>query len=57
MIAKLKTKFNEYLRVIRITKKPDMEEYKVILKVSALGMAAIGAIGFAIQVISQYIKG
>ena len=57
MFAKLKIKLNEYLRVIRITKKPDMEEFKTIIKVSALGMAVIGLLGFTIQVIATYFKG
>jgi len=35
-------------RVLRITKKPDRKEYSMLLKVSGLGIAAIGLIGFII---------
>lgn len=49
LMSRIKKKLNEYWRVLRVTKKPDAVEYKTIVKVSALGMAAIGAIGFFIQ--------
>ncbi len=56
LIKKLKIKLNEYGRVLRITKKPDMVEYKTIVKVSGLGIVLIGAIGFLIQLLGEYIK-
>ncbi len=43
----------EALRVIRVTKKPSAEEFKTIVKISALGIALIGLIGFGLQVIKQ----
>ena len=50
-------KFKEFLReskrVLKVTKKPTMTEFKTIVKVSALGMAAIGALGFVITMIKQ----
>lgn len=49
LMSRIKKKLNEYWRVLKVTKKPDAVEYKTIVKVSALGMAAIGAIGFFIQ--------
>ena len=57
ILQKIKIKLNEYGRVLRITKKPDMTEYKTIVKVSGLGIALIGAIGFLIQLFGEYIKG
>ncbi len=50
---KLKDFFRECSRVLRVTKKPDKEEFKVIVKVSALGIILIGAIGFIITIIKQ----
>lgn len=47
------TSLKEYKRVLQITKKPDLEEFRVIVKVTALGMAVIGLLGFFIQVIYQ----
>ena len=45
---KLKRFIKETLRVLRITKKPNKEEYKSIVKFTALGIAVIGLIGFII---------
>lgn len=43
----------ECVRVLKVTKKPTKEEFKTIVKVSALGMAIIGLIGFLILLIKQ----
>ena len=50
---KLKRFFNECKRVLVITKKPDAQEFKTIVKISGLGLLIIGLIGFVIQIISQ----
>jgi protein translocase SEC61 complex gamma subunit len=54
MIKKISTKvtseFNKYLRVWRLLKKPTIDEFKTISKVSAVGIMVIGALGFAISV-------
>ncbi len=36
-------------RVLKVTKKPNSEEFKTIVKVSAAGMLLIGLVGFLIQ--------
>lgn len=51
--GKLKRFIKETARVIRITKKPDWAEYKSLLKVTGLGIAAIGMLGFIIFLIKQ----
>jgi protein transport protein SEC61 subunit gamma-like protein len=48
-----KAKFAEYGRVLKITKKPDMPEFKAIVKASGLGMIIIGLVGFVIAIIVQ----
>ncbi len=53
MMQRLKRFYHECVRVLTITKKPDGTEYKTIVKVSGLGIALIGLIGFIIQMISQ----
>ncbi len=53
MLIKLKTFFLECKRVLKVTRKPDKTEYKTIVKVSALGMAIIGLIGFIISMLNQ----
>ena len=39
------------IRVMKITKKPSRDEYKTLVKVSGLGIAVIGIIGFLLHVI------
>lgn len=56
VIGKLKRFSKECMRVLSITKKPDKQEFKTIVKVSALGMLVIGFIGFFISMISQFIN-
>ena len=50
---KLITQYHKYLRVWRLLKKPSMEEFKTISKVSAIGLLVIGAIGFAISIVMK----
>jgi len=50
---KIKSYISHCIRVLKITKKPDKEEYKVIVKVSGLGIAVIGAIGFILSLVNQ----
>ncbi len=40
-------------RVLRVTKKPDKEEYKVITKVAAIGILIIGGIGFMLRMAEE----
>lgn len=51
--GKLKRFIKETGRVLRITKKPDWTEYKSLVKVTGIGIAVIGLIGFVIFLIVQ----
>ena len=53
MWRKFKRILVECKRVLRITKKPNSIEFKTIVKVSGLGMAIIGLVGFVIQIMKQ----
>jgi protein translocase SEC61 complex gamma subunit len=53
--AKLTSEFIKYKRVWRLLKKPTMSEFKMISKVSLIGLLLIGAIGFAISVVMNFI--
>jgi protein transport protein SEC61 subunit gamma and related proteins len=50
---KIRRFYNECIRVLKITRKPDAAEFKTIVKVSGLGLAVIGVIGFIITMIKQ----
>jgi protein transport protein SEC61 subunit gamma-like protein len=42
---------NEYIRVLKLARKPDREEFTMIAKVSIAGIALIGMMGFLIYVL------
>lgn len=48
-MMKLDSQFQQYKRVWRLLKRPTMEEFKTITKVSAIGLLIIGAFGFIIS--------
>ena len=60
MVSKYWIKFKSFLveckRVFKVTKKPSNEEFKMIVKVTAIGAAVIGTIGAIIQIGFQLIK-
>ena len=43
----------ECRRVLKVTKKPSMDEFKTIVKVSGLGITIIGLLGFLINIITH----
>jgi protein transport protein SEC61 subunit gamma and related proteins len=56
-MQKIKRFIKECKRVLKVTKKPDSVEFKTIVKVSGLGIIAIGLIGFLIQMIRVLLFG
>lgn len=57
VFKKLKQFYKESIRVLRVTKKPDMSEFKTVTKVTGLGMLVIGAIGFIISILFRLFVG
>ena len=53
--GKIKDFYIQCVRVMKITKKPTKEEFLTIVKVSGLGILAIGLIGFILHFINQLI--
>jgi protein transport protein SEC61 subunit gamma-like protein len=51
--TRLKKFYGECVRVFTITKKPSKSEYLTIVKVSGMGIAIIGLIGFLVNLIKQ----
>jgi len=50
---KLKSFTIQSLRVWKILKKPSSSEFKTVAKISALGILALGLIGFTVSVIMK----
>ena len=48
---KIKSFIQECFRVLKVTKKPDANEFKTVVKVSGLGILIIGMLGFVVQMI------
>jgi len=53
LMMRLSAQFQQYKRVWRLLKRPTMQEFKMIAKVSALGLLVIGAIGFIVALIMK----
>ncbi|MFT7615662.1 MAG: protein transport protein SEC61 subunit gamma-like protein [Candidatus Woesearchaeota archaeon] len=52
-MKKLSKFYQECVRVLKVTKKPTMVEFKTISKVSGLGILIIGILGFLIFTFHQ----
>jgi protein transport protein SEC61 subunit gamma and related proteins len=52
----LNSQWHQYVRLWRIMKKPSMQEFKMIAKVSAVGVLLLGMIGFLINLVMTLIK-
>lgn len=48
---KIKRHVREYIRIIKVSRKPSMKEFKEVVKVTGFGMLLFGFIGFAVQFI------
>ncbi len=49
----MSSQFQQYKRVWRLLKRPTMQEFKMIAKVSLIGLLIIGAIGFVVSLIMK----
>lgn len=49
----ISAQFQQYKRVWRLLKRPTMQEFKMIAKVSAFGLLIIGAFGFIVSIIMK----
>ncbi len=54
---KVKSFLKESKRVLRVTKKPNKEEFMTVFKVTAIGTLIIGAMGFIIFMLKQLLFG
>lgn len=49
-LSNIRDTLKEYKRVLKITRKPDREEFEMSAKVTGAGILIVGAIGFVIYV-------
>ena len=55
MMNNLKDFLEKCKRVWKVTRKPSMNEFKIISKVSAIGILIIGLIGFLVSLLMIFI--
>jgi len=55
--GKFKAFYRECVRVLKVTKKPDWNEYTTVAKVAAIGLLIIGLIGFLLFSLKQLLIG
>ncbi|MDD5417829.1 MAG: protein translocase SEC61 complex subunit gamma [Candidatus Nanoarchaeia archaeon] len=53
----IREKLSEYKRIIKIARKPTMEEFKRVSYVTAISTLIIGLAGFVIELLMQLIGG
>lgn len=56
MQINVREKIQEYVRVLKITKKPTREEFVTSMKVTGAGITIIGVIGLVVYFIAFYSK-
>jgi protein transport protein SEC61 subunit gamma and related proteins len=58
MVKKMSIKdfVKECGRVLKVTKKPNMKDYQTVVKISAIGIAVIGGIGFLIHIVKALLQ-
>lgn len=57
MKLRLVEKFKEYIRVLKVAKKPERDELTSTLRICMIGIGIIGLIGFIFYLISYLIGG
>lgn len=56
-IGNVSLKLSEYIRVLKLTRKPTREEFSVIAKVAGAGILLVGFIGFFIYILITVMPG
>lgn len=56
-IGNISLKLSEYVRVLKLTRKPSREEFTVIAKVAGAGILLVGFIGFFIYILITVMPG
>ena len=57
MKLNIREKLRNYLRVLKIAKKPELSDYSSSMKICMLGLVVVGLIGFLVYLISVLFLG
>jgi len=53
--GKIGSFFSQCVRVWHLLRRPTSEEFKIVSKISAIGLGVIGLLGFAITMIMSFV--
>jgi len=56
-IGNVPLRLSEYVRVLKLTRKPSREEFSVIAKVAGAGILLVGFVGFIIYILVTVMPG
>jgi protein translocase SEC61 complex gamma subunit len=56
IMTRFKSFISQCVRVWHLLKKPDRTEFETVAKVSAIGLGAVGALGFVIAIAMKFVK-
>ncbi|MBI4018348.1 MAG: protein translocase SEC61 complex subunit gamma [Candidatus Aenigmarchaeota archaeon] len=57
MISKIGNFTNQARRVLLVSTKPDRHEFRQSVKITGMGMALLGVVGFAVFLLAQLVGG
>ena len=57
VVENIRTFLHESRRVLMVTRKPGMREFKLAVKITGLGMILIGLIGMLIRMVGYFLTG
>ena len=56
-VEKIRDFLSESKRVLLVTRKPGMKEFKMAVKITGIGMIIIGLIGMLIRMVGYFVTG
>ena len=57
VVERIRDFLRESRRVLMVTRKPGMKEFKLAVKITGIGMILIGLIGMLIRMVGYFITG
>ncbi|MEM1619962.1 MAG: protein translocase SEC61 complex subunit gamma [Fervidicoccaceae archaeon] len=55
MVSRLKENVEAWRRVLRLARKPDGEEFKLLLRLSLIGFAIVGGIAYVVHLLATLV--
>ncbi len=56
-VALIRNKFEEYIRVLRVARKPEKDEIKLLFRITIVGLALVCTLAFIVKTIVYLLGG